>query len=88
MSQISSALDSDNHGRRLEPEEALVAVLVATIANLTARGCYAEDKLGRYFEAEGLYVPDDMTANDAPVIAESLANSFALWAAVPTGRTQ
>jgi hypothetical protein len=88
MLQISSIIDSDNYDRRLEPEEALVTVLVATISALTARGGYAEEKLGQYFEAEGLHVPDGMTANDAPVIAESLANNFTLWAAVPTGRRQ
>jgi hypothetical protein len=88
MLQISSIIDFDNYDRRLEPEEALVTVLVATIATLTARGDYVEEILGQYFEAEGLFIPDDMKASDAPVVAENLANSFTLWAAVSTGRPQ
>lgn len=88
MLQISSIYEVDNYDRQLSPEEALTATLAATIATLTDRGGYAEEKLGQYFEAEGLFVPDDMTASDAPVIAESLANSFTLWAAVRTGRPQ
>jgi hypothetical protein len=89
MSPISQT-PTGNNDRRLEPEEALVTVLVATIATLTARGDgdYAAERLGQYFEAEGLFVPDDMTESDAPGIAESLANSFTLWAAVSTGRPQ
>ena len=80
MLQISSIYEVDNYDRELSPEEALAATIAATIATLEARGSYTgHTALGDYFTAEGLYVPDDVSANEVLEVAEGIANSFMLW---------
>jgi hypothetical protein len=86
MLQISSIYEVDNYARQLSPEEALAATIVATIATLEARGaCSGPMALGGYFKAEGLHIPDDVTANEVPEVAEGIANSFMLWSAQAGG---